>query len=69
MYIQDKVKEYADEIFTELNNGANVYFCGLKGMMYGIQDMLKGVATLKGLGFEEWLKRLKAKKQWHIEVY
>ena len=69
MYIQDKVEEYADEIFTKLNNGAHIYFCGLKGMMPGIQDMLKDVATSKGLDYDEWLKDLKAKKQWHVEVY
>ena len=37
MYIQDKVEEYADEIFERLQNGAVMYFCGLKGMMPGIQ--------------------------------
>ena len=62
-------EEYADEIFTKLNNGAHIYFCGLKGMMPGIQDMLKEVATAKGLDYDEWLKGLKAKKQWHVEVY
>merc|ERR1711924_327960 len=40
MYIQDKVEEYADDIFKRLENGAVMYFCGLKGMMPGIQDML-----------------------------
>ena len=69
MYIQDKVEEYSDEIFEKLENGAHIYFCGLKGMMPGIQDMLKGVAEKKGLEYEEWLKGLKAKKQWHVEVY
>ena len=44
-YIQDKVEEYSDEIFEKLNNGAHIYFCGLKGMMPGIRDMLKGVFT------------------------
>ena len=43
MYIQDKVKEYADEVFNRMDNGAHMYFCGLKGMMPGIQDMLKSV--------------------------
>merc|ERR1712232_515946 len=38
MYIQDKVEEYADEIFNKLENGAHMYFCGLKGMMPGIQE-------------------------------
>lgn len=28
MYIQDKVEEYADEVFDLLNNGAHIYFCG-----------------------------------------
>ena len=35
MYIQDKVEEYSDEVFDLLNNGAHIYFCGLKGMMPG----------------------------------
>ena len=69
MYIQDKMEEYADEIFNKLDKGAHIYFCGLKGMMPGIQDMLKAVATKKGLKYEEWQKGLKAKKQWHVEVY
>jgi ferredoxin--NADP+ reductase len=69
MYIQDKVEEYADEVFTKLENGAHIYFCGLKGMMPGIQDMLKGVAASKDIDYDEWLKGLKKKKQWHVEVY
>ena len=69
MYIQDKVEEYADEVFEKLENGAHIYFCGLKGMMPGILDMLKAVAEKKGLVFDDWLKGLKSKKQWHVEVY
>ena len=69
MYIQDKVEEYADEIFAKLEGGAHIYFCGLKGMMPGIQDMLKTVAEKKQLNYDEWLKGLKEKKQWHVEVY
>jgi len=69
MYIQDKMEEYADEIFNKLSSGAHIYFCGLKGMMPGIQEMLKGVAVKKGLDYDEWLKGLKKEKQWHVEVY
>ncbi|KAL3772532.1 hypothetical protein ACHAW5_004514 [Stephanodiscus triporus] len=69
MYIQDKVEEYADEIFAKLEGGAHMYFCGLKGMMPGIQDMLAGVCKSKGIDYEEWIKGLKEKKQWHVEVY
>jgi len=69
MYIQDKVEEYSDEVFQKLDNGAHIYFCGLKGMMPGIQDMLQKVAEAKGLDYDEWQKGLKKKKQWHVEVY
>jgi ferredoxin--NADP+ reductase len=69
MYIQDKVEEYADEVFGLLNEGAHIYFCGLKGMMPGIQDMLARVAKEKGMNFEEFVEKLKHNNQWHVEVY
>merc|ERR1719217_1037178 len=69
MYIQDKVAEYADEVFTRMDNGAHMYFCGLKGMMPGILDMLEGVSKEKGLVWEDKLKEWKTKGQWHVEVY
>jgi len=69
MYIQDKVEEYGDEVFDRLDKGAHIYFCGLKGMMPGIQGMLEKVAVAKGLVFEEFLKKLKKNGQWHVEVY
>lgn len=59
MYIQDKVEEYADEVFDLLDNGAHIFFCGLKGMMPGIQEMLERVANEKGIKFEEFLEKLK----------
>lgn len=69
MYIQNKMEEYADEIFDLLDNGAHIYFCGLKGMMPGINDTLEKVAKGKGLNFEEWMGNLKEKNQFHVEVY
>merc|ERR1719393_558135 len=69
MYIQDKVAEYADEVFTRMDNGAHMYFCGLKGMMPGILDMLEGVSKEKGIVWEDKLKEWKTKGQWHVEVY
>ena len=47
MYIQDKMEEYADEIFDRLSKGGHIYFCGLKGMMPGIQETLERVASEK----------------------
>merc|ERR1712022_26352 len=59
MYIQDKMEEYADELFDRIDKGAHIYFCGLKGMLPGISGMLERVATDKGLNWEEKLKELK----------
>jgi ferredoxin--NADP+ reductase len=69
MYIQDKVEEYADEIFERLDNGAHMYFCGLKGMMPGIQDMLAEVCKKKKISYDEYIAKLKKNGQWHVEVY
>merc|ERR1712146_233941 len=63
MYIQDKVEEYADEVFKKLEDGAHIYFCGLKGMMPGIQSMLESVAEKKGIDYEAFFKKLKEKKR------
>merc|ERR1711968_388357 len=59
MYIQDKMEEYADEIFTRMDNGAHMYFCGLKGMMPGITEMLKSVCESKGLSYDDYISKLK----------
>jgi hypothetical protein len=48
MYVQDRIEEYSDEVFKLLDGGAHVYFCGLKGMMPGIQGTLKKVAEQRG---------------------
>jgi len=69
MYIQDKVEEYADEIFTRMDKGAHMYFCGLKGMMPGILEMFEGVCKKKGIDWPEKLKHWKEEGQWHVEVY
>jgi ferredoxin--NADP+ reductase len=69
MYIQDKVEEYADEIFSRLESGAVMYFCGLKGMMPGIQEMLGSVCKKKGLDYDAFIAKLKKAGQWRVEVY
>eukprot|EP01035_Chromulina_nebulosa_P025677 gene25677-33527_t len=69
LYIQDRVEEYADEVFERLDKGAHIYFCGLKGMMPGLLSTFEGVATSKGFVWAEKLKEWKEKGQWHVEVY
>merc|ERR1712216_472111 len=50
-----------DEIFTRMDNGAHMYFCGLQGMMPGITEMLQKVSADKGVVWEDKLKEWKKK--------
>lgn len=56
-----QVEEYGDEVFQKLSDGAHIYFCGLKGMMPGILQMLEGVAEKKKIDWDGFLKDLKHK--------
>ncbi|RZC79613.1 hypothetical protein C5167_042192 [Papaver somniferum] len=67
MYVQDKMEEYSDGVFKLLDEGAHIYFCGLKGMTPGIQDTLKRVAEQRGENWETKPSQLKKNKQWHVE--
>ena len=69
MYIQDRMAEHAEELFERLAGGAHIYFCGLRGMMPGITEMLERVAAARGLDWPETLEGLKKNGQWHVEVY
>ncbi|CAA6661808.1 unnamed protein product [Spirodela intermedia] len=51
------------------SKSAHIYFCGLKGMMPGIQDTLKRVAEERGEAWDAKLLQLRKNKQWHVEVY
>ncbi len=70
MYIQDKVLEYADELFTLIENPKTyIYLCGLKGMEPGIDEALTTVASAKGLNWVELRQKLKKAKRWNVETY
>lgn len=69
LYVQHVLQEKADLLWEKLNNGAQIYFCGLKGMMPGIIEALEKVAQERGVDWADKLKELKANHQWHVEVY
>jgi ferredoxin--NADP+ reductase len=69
LYVQDALAQQADQLLERLQGGANIYFCGLKGMMPGILEALEDVCETKGLDFGEKLKEWQANHQWHVEVY
>lgn len=69
LYVQNVIAQNADDLFARLDNGAHVYFCGLKGMMPPILKTLEQVAASKNIVWADKLKELKANHQWHVEVY
>jgi ferredoxin--NADP+ reductase len=69
LYVQDALAQQADQLLERLQGGANIYFCGLKGMMPGILEALEDVCETKGLDFGDKLKEWQANHQWHVEVY
>lgn len=69
LYVQDVLAQEADTLLQKLEDGATIYFCGLKGMMPGILEALETVCEQKGLNFAEKQKEWKDNHQWHVEVY
>ena len=70
MYIQDRVSENAEEIFTWIENPkTHVYMCGLRGMEPGIDEAMGVAAAAKGLDWSELRPQLKKADRWHVETY
>jgi ferredoxin--NADP+ reductase len=70
MYIQDRVLENADEIFSWIENPkTHVYMCGLRGMEPGIDEAMSAAAAAKGLDWAELRPTLKKAERWHVETY
>jgi ferredoxin--NADP+ reductase len=70
MYIQDRVLEHADEIFSLIENPkTHVYMCGLRGMEPGIDEAMSAAAAAKGLDWAELRPKLKKAERWHVETY
>ena len=70
MYIQDRVTEHADEIFSLIANPkTHVYICGLRGMEPGIDEAMTAAATKCGENWAELRHALKKAERWHVETY
>ena len=70
MYIQDRVGENAEEIFSWIENPkTHVYMCGLRGMEPGIDEAMTAAAAAKGLNWAELRPQLKKAERWHVETY
>jgi len=70
MYIQDRVAEHGEEIFTMIEDPkTHVYMCGLRGMEPGIDEAMSKAAEAKGLNWSELRPQLKKADRWHVETY
>merc|ERR1739844_657671 len=70
MYIQTKMAEYADELWTLMQSPkTHIYMCGLKGMESGMEECFSPLAEKNGLVWKEFAKSMKKAKRYHVEVY
>jgi len=70
MYIQDRVAEHADELWTLIQQEkTHTYICGLKGMEDGIDAALTEAAAKNGVNWTDYRKQMKKDGRWHVETY
>ncbi|MBN4002670.1 ferredoxin--NADP reductase [Nostoc sp. LPT] len=70
MYIQDRVAEYADELWQLIKNEkTHTYICGLRGMEEGIDAALTTAAAKEDVTWSDYQKQLKKAGRWHVETY
>jgi ferredoxin--NADP+ reductase len=70
MYIQTRLKEYAEEVWDLMNMPkTHLYVCGLKGMEKGLEEALGPLATKAGKDWKDVVKQWKKEGRWHVEVY
>jgi ferredoxin--NADP+ reductase len=70
MYIQDRVAEHADELWSMIQKeNTHTYICGLKGMEGGIDEALSVAAAKDGVNWIDYQKEMKKAGRWHVETY
>jgi len=68
MYIQNRVAEHADEIWSMVKQEkTHVYICGLKGMEDGIDAAMAAAAEKEGIVWKDYQRSIK--ERWHVETY
>lgn len=74
IYVQDRLKENATEIWSWLQQGAYIYVCGdATHMAKGVEEALKFIFQTEGkldeVGAHDYLKHLKKIKRYQRDVY
>lgn len=70
MYIQDRIKENADELWKLVQkDNTHTYICGLKGMEGGIDEGMTAAAGKSDVNWSDYQKKIKKEHRWHVETY
>ncbi|HEY9701220.1 MAG TPA: ferredoxin-NADP reductase, partial [Allocoleopsis sp.] len=70
MYIQDRVAENADEIWSLIQKeNSHAYICGLKGMEGGIDAAMSEAAGKNNITWSDYQREIKRAGRWHVETY
>jgi len=70
MYIQNRMAEYADELWEVLQKpSTHTYMCGLRGMEDGISEFMTTTAEKSGVVWKDFEKQMKKDGRWHVETY
>ena len=74
VYVQDRLKEQASEVFAWLERGAHLYICGdanrmAKDVHQTLLDIIAEQGNLSGEDAEQYLKDLRSNKRYQKDVY
>jgi sulfite reductase (NADPH) flavoprotein alpha-component len=74
VYVQDRLKENASEVFTWLERGAHLYICGdanrmAKDVHQTLVDIIAEHGKLSAEQAEDYLKSLRSNKRYQKDVY
>lgn len=70
MYIQHRVAEYAEELWSLIQNPkTHTYMCGLKGMEDGIEKAFSDLCAHHGVEWTDFVRQMKKEHRWHVETY
>jgi benzoyl-CoA 2,3-dioxygenase component A len=69
-YVQDKMRQAADEVAVFLKNGkTHVYLCGLKGMESGVDEAFADICRSAGIDWQALRADMRAQGRYHVETY
>ena len=71
IYVQDKIRQQADEFFQWLQNGATLYVCGAKRMSEDVERTILGLLQQSGKteNPESYIEELKSAGRYLTDVY